>query len=74
MREIERGKRREKREREREREIERLRERERETETRQRGEERVESNSLVVRATAPQHCLAINPPRPVHQMLLQLHV
>ena len=31
------------------REIERLRERERETETRQRGEERVESHSLVVR-------------------------
>ena len=59
---------------EREREIERLRERERETGTRQRGEERVESNSLVVRATAPQHCLAINPPRPVHQMLLQLHL
>ena len=54
MREIERGKRREERETEREREIER------ERETRQRGEERVESNSLVVRATAPQHCLAIN--------------
>ena len=70
MREIERGKRREKRERERE----RLRERERETETRQRGEERVESNSLVVRATAPQHCLAITHHRPVHQMLLQLHL
>ena len=64
----------ERREKEREREIERLRERERETETRQRGEERVESNSLVVRATAPQRCLAITHHRPVHQMLLQLHL
>ena len=60
----------ERRERQREREIER----ERERETRQRGEERVESNSLVVRATAPQRCLAITHHRPVHQMLLQLHL
>ena len=59
---------------EREERREREREIERERETRQRGEERVESNSLVVRATAPQHCLAITHHRPVHQMLLQLHL